>query len=153
MLRRNLLFLSGAGLLAQDKVDLAIGKWRYLREISSYESGPGPKESERQWVRDGDGVRFLHDGTNMDGTPFHTEFRAKYDGKQYPFTGGTLYNSVALTWRSPNRVDQVFELDGKVTVRTTRTISPDGKRMSIIARGTLPTGKPFVNRMVYERVR
>ena len=50
-------------------------------------------------------------------------------------------------------MDQVFELDGKVTVRTTRTISPDGKRMSIIARGTLPTGKPFVNRMVYERVK
>jgi hypothetical protein len=124
MLRRNLLFLSGAGVLAQDKVDRALGKWRFLREISQYESGPGPRESRRQWVRDGDGVRFLHDGTNLDGTAFHTEFRAKYDGKQYPFQGGTLYNSVALTWRSPNRVDQVFELDGKVSCLLYTSPSP-----------------------------
>jgi Tol biopolymer transport system component len=152
MLRRNWLFLTAGGLLAQPPLDRGIGKWRFLKEASTYESGPGPKESRRQWVKDGDQVKFLHDGTSMDGKPFHTEFIAKYDGKQYPFQGGTLYNSVALFLRSADRVDQVFQLDGKVTVEATRTISPDGKRMTIDSHGALPSGKRFRNLLIYERV-
>lgn len=152
MLRRNLLLVTAGALLAQGDADRGIGKWRFLKEASTYESGPGPKESIRQWMKTGDGVKFLHDGTSMDGKPFHTEFTAKYDGKQYPFQGGSLYNSVALFLRSPDRVDQVFQLDGKVTVEATRTISADGKRMTIDSRGTLPSGKKFRNLLLYERV-
>jgi hypothetical protein len=152
MLRRNLLLVSAASLWAQRPADRGIGKWRFRKDASTYESGPGPKESTRQWVKDGDGVKFLHDGVSMEGKPFHTEFAAKYDGKQYPFQGGSLYNSVALFLRSADRVDQVFQLDGKVTVEATRTISPDGKRMTIDSRGTLPSGKRFRNLLIYDRV-
>lgn len=127
--------------------DFGQGSWKFRPELSHYESGPAPKESRRQWIADGDGVKFLHDGINAEGKPFHTEFRAGYDGKFVPFTGGTLYDAVALHWKNPRRVDQVFTLKGAVTVRATRTISKDGKRMTIDARG-----KGFRNRLVYERL-
>lgn len=102
-------------------------------------------------MKDGDGVRFLHDGVSAEGKAFHTEFTAKYDGKPYPFVGGTLYNTVALHWKSADRVDQVFRKDGVATVRATRTVSPDGKRLTIEARGTGAAGKRFKNLLVYER--
>lgn len=127
--------------------DLGQGTWQFLPEASRYESAPAPKESRRQWIPDGDCVRFVHDGINAAGKPFHTEFRACYDGRFVPFTGGTLYDSVALRWKNPRRVDQVFTMKGKVTVRATRTISPDGKRMTIDARG-----KGFRNLIVYQRI-
>lgn len=127
--------------------DRALGTWRFLPAESRYESAPAPRQSQRQWVADGDWVRFLHDGVNHEGKSFHTEFRARYDGKPYPFTGGTLYDSVALFYRNPSRVDQVFTSKGIVTVRARRTISKDGRRMTIDARG-----KGFRNKLVYERL-
>lgn len=137
---------------AQDKEDHAIGTWRFLPELSTYVSAPAPKESIREWRKAGDGkVTFLHNGTSAAGKPFHTEFTAAYDGKPYPFKGGTLYNSVALTWKSPDKVEQVFRKDDKVTVRATRTISKDGRRMFIDSQGSMPDGRKFQNLLYYER--
>ena len=137
--------------LAAAVQDLGQGTWHFVPSASTYQSGPAPKESKRQWIAEGDRVKFLHDGVNADGKPFHTEFTAAYDSKPNRFIGGTLYDAVALTSRSPARVDQVFTLKGKVTVMATRTISKDGKRMTIDSRGTKPDGTRFRNLLVYER--
>ena len=139
-------------------VDRALGAWRYLPELSSYESGPGPAVSHRRWVSSGSAgddsaVTFVHDFTTQAGDATHLEFTAKYDGQQYPFHGSALYNTVALRWVSEHEVRQVFQLDGKTTVDATRTVSPDGQRLIIDTGGTLPTtGKAFRNLISYERV-
>ncbi len=132
--------------------DLGHGTWRFIPAESTYESAPAPKESKRQWIPDGDGVKFLHDGINADGKPFHTEFRSAYDGKPVPFVGGTLYDAVALFSKGPRKVEQVFTLKGKVTVKAIRTISKDGKKMTIDSRGSRADGTKFKNILVYERL-
>ena len=132
--------------------DLGHGTWRFIPAESTYESAPAPKESRRQWIPDGEGVKFIHDGTSAEGKPFHTEFRAAYDGKPVPFIGGTLYDSVALFSKGPRKVEQVFTLKGKVTVKAVRTISKDGKKMTIDSRGSRADGTKFKNILVYERL-
>jgi hypothetical protein len=148
---RHLLLIATLFAFAQPK-DNGLGTWVFVPEKSTYESGPAPKESKRQWVAKGDSVQFLHDGVNAEGKPFHTEFTAKYDGKFVPFIGGTLYDSVALKSKSPNLVEQTFALKGKVTVNATREISKDGQTMTIDSRGTKPDGTKFRNLLVYRRV-
>jgi hypothetical protein len=150
MLRRLSLLLP-LMLFAETK-DLGLGTWVFVPEKSTYESGPAPKESKRQWIAKGDAVQFLHDGVNADGKPFHTEFTVKYDGKPAPFVGGTLYDAVSLQLKSPNVVEQTFTLQGNVTVRATRTISKDGKTMTIDSRGERKDGTKFKNLLVYRRV-
>jgi hypothetical protein len=60
-------------------LDRGLGTWRYIKEQSSYESGPGPGQSQRRWVAAGDGaVTFKHDYTTADGEEAHVEFTAKY---------------------------------------------------------------------------
>lgn len=143
-----LLLLSLFSLLLAPVEDRGLGKWQFVHAESRYESGPAPRESTRQWLPAGDNrVRFVHDGVSSDGKPFHTEFTATYDGKRYPFQGGTRYDEVALYRKDASTVEQVFTLKGVVTVRATRTISPDGKRMVIEARG-----EGFHNHLVYRRV-
>ena len=47
------------------------------------------------------------DGVGADGKPTHSEFQAKYDGKDYPFKGNPdadalSYNkSIRIPWRPP----------------------------------------------------
>jgi hypothetical protein len=149
MLRRLSLFLP-LMIFAETK-DLGLGTWVFVPEKSTYESGPAPKESKRQWIAQGDSVQFLHDGVNAEGKPFHTEFTVKYDGKPAPFVGGTLYDAVSLKLKSPHLVEQTFTLQGKVTVRATRTISKDGKTMTIDSRGERKDGTKFKNLLVYKR--
>jgi hypothetical protein len=151
MQMKAVLLLVAVSCLAQQK-DNGLGTWLFVPEKSTYESGPAPKESKRQWVAKGDTVQFLHDGRSADGKVFHTEFTAKYDNRAVPFIGGTLYNSVALKVINPNVVEQTFFLDGKVTVRASRTISADGKSMTIDSRGQKPDGSKFRNLLVYRRL-
>lgn len=147
-----LLLLAPLLLFAAEIEDRAIGTWRFLPKESTYQSAPAPRESKRQWIKDGPRVKFIHDGINADAKPFHTEFSAAYDNKLNPFTGGTLYDSVALNLRNPSRVDQTFTLKGKITVKAIRTISKDGRRMTIESRGKKADGTPFRNLLIYERI-
>lgn len=133
--------------------DLGLGTWVFVPEKSTYESGPAPQKSQRQWIAQGDAVQFLHDGVGADGKAFHMEFVAKYDGKPAPFRGGTLYDAVALVRKSDTVVEQTFTLQGKVTVEATRTVSDQGQTMTIVARGARADGTKFRNVLVYRRVR
>ena len=150
--RRVALILWGLGAisaLAQD--DAAFGTWRFVAAESKYESGPAPKESQRVWEKAGDGVRFIHTGFAANGQPFRTEFTAKFDGKRYPVTGGGRYDSVVLERVDSRTVKQTFRKGEMVAVQARRSVSADGRRMTIVAMGVNPDGKPFRNLLVYAR--
>lgn len=131
--------------------DLGVGTWHFNAAASTYESASAPRQSKRVWSKRGDKVHFFHTGTSAEGKPFQTEFIAAYDGKDYPFAGGSLYNTVALNLVDAHNVDQTFKKDGRVTVTARRTISPDGKRMTIVAVGATNDGRKFKNVLVYDR--
>jgi len=131
--------------------DAAIGRWRFDSTASTYESGPAPRESRRIWEVVGNKMHFLHTGISASGAPFRTEFTAAFDGNDYPVEGGSLYDTVSLKMINPNAVEQVFKKKGKTTVTAHRTVSPDKKRLTIVATGTNAQGKPFKNVLVYTR--
>jgi hypothetical protein len=132
--------------------DLGLGVWKFNRAASTYESSPAPRESTRVWEQAGEGkVRFLHTTVSADGKKGRTEFVAGYDGKDYPVTGSSRYDTVSLKLLSDHVVEQTFRLKGAVTVRATRTVSGDGRRMTIVAAGANPDGRAFRNVLVYDR--
>ncbi len=150
-MRSALLLLTAFFLTAAPPEDRGLGTWIFVPEKSTYESGPAPKQSRRQWVLRGEKVQFLHDGVSADGKVFHTEFTAPYDNLPVPFLGGTLYDSVALRWVNPSVVEQTFRLKGQVTVTATRTISDNGRYMTIDSRGQRLDATRFKNLLVYRR--
>lgn len=137
--------------VANPSDDAAIGQWRFDPAASTYESGPAPRQSRRTWEIAGDKVHFLHTGIGASGAAFRTEFTAAFDEKDYPVNGGSLYDSVSLKMVNPNVVEQIFKKNGKTTVTARRTVSPDKKRLTIIATGTNAQGKSFKNVLVYIR--
>lgn len=136
---------------AQADRDQAIGAWRFDSAASTYESGPAPRESTRVFARSGDKIRFLHTGIAADGQPFRTEYTAAYDGRDYPVTGSTRYDTVSQKMIDARTVELTFRLRGEITVTARRVISPDGKQMTVLAEGKNPDGSPFRNVLVYRR--
>lgn len=133
--------------------DFGVGEWRFASNLSRYESGPAPRISTRIWRQEGDQVRFVHNGIDAGGRPFHVEFLAGYNGEAGQVTGSPMYNEVQLQWQTPYVTRQTFLNRGEAVVRATRTISKDRQRMTILATGKRADGKPFTNRLVYLRVR
>lgn len=138
---------------AQADRDLAIGAWRFDASASIYESGPAPRESTRVFERIGDKIRFFHTGIAANGQPFRTEYTAGYDGRDYPVTGSTRYDTVSQKMIDARTVELIFRLRGEITVAARRVISPDGTQMTVIAEGKNPDGSPFRNVLVYRRAR
>lgn len=66
--------------------DSATGTWK-LNESKSKIPAGAPKNNTVVYEAAGDSVKVTIDGTAPDGTPTHSEWTGKFDGKDYPSTG------------------------------------------------------------------
>jgi hypothetical protein len=73
----------------------SIGTWKLNLEKSKFNPGPGPKSLTQTAEAVEDGVKWTSTGEAADGTPINISFTAKYDGKDYPITGGRA-DSIAI---------------------------------------------------------
>ena len=55
------------------------------------------------------------------------EFTATYDGKEYPYKGSPLWDTIALTRVDAQTVSFTQKKDGKIALTGTRVVSKDGK--------------------------
>lgn len=83
-------------LMAQTTNPIA-GTWELNETKSKMAPGTMPKSQTRTYTVNGQQVRAVHKGIGPDGKPTFIEYTATYDGKDYPYTGSTLYNTIALT--------------------------------------------------------
>jgi len=72
--------------------------------------------------------------------PTGESYTAKFDGKDYPVKGAYGYSSVSLRRVDPRTFGETDKRDGKVIEVDSMTVSPDGKKMTIVATGKL-TGR------------
>ena len=80
------------------------------------------------------------------GTKQPSGYRAKYDGKDYPYSG-VVGDTIALTgdgWAS----DSTVKMAGKVTQTTHSVISKDGKTMTLT---TKTAGGFAVSTRIYDK--
>jgi hypothetical protein len=101
-------------------------------------------------VREGDLVTMTAEGVDAKGNRISQEWSAKYDGNDYPVTGSSMFDSVALK-REKDAVVATRKKNGKVVSTATRVISEDGKEMRVTTKGTNEKGEPFTYVMVFDR--
>ena len=69
--------------------------------------------------------------------PTGERYTAKLDGKDYPVKGEYYYNSVSLKRVDDRTIEATYKRDGKVVGVSKMTISPDERKMTIVAKDTL----------------
>jgi hypothetical protein len=131
--------------------DPHVGTWKLNVAKSRISSGAADRSAVVVCTVQDSGTKLLSDGVDADGKPFHAEFTAKYDGKDYPFKGESDIDTVALRRIDANTWSEVLKKDGKEVVSGQNAISKDGKTMTRTVKGKTATGQDINNTIVYDK--
>jgi hypothetical protein len=119
----------GTAALAADAADPAVGTWNL--NAAKSKSSAIPKSQTRTYVQTADGLALTVKGVAADGSAVAQKSTFKYDGKAYAFSGGGFFDSIKLTQADPHTVTSTQWKDGKQVGTTSRTISSDGKTLTL----------------------
>jgi hypothetical protein len=129
-----------------------MGTWKLNAEKSKFSPGPAPKAMTITYAAaEGEKLKVVADMTPAEGAPQHWEMTAAYDGKDYPVTGNPNADMISMKRVDDRHGESTFKKAGKVTAVNTRTLSADGKTLTIVSKGTTVDGKPRLDTQVFEK--
>ena len=142
-----------AGLMAAD--DPFLGTWKLNIAKSKYTPGPPPKDSNRyiKFEPAGNGALKVTISVVDAMGKTHNEVRMEtFNGKPHPVEADPSVADAASEKRTGPYTQEVENWrKGKVAVRLTRTVSKDGKTLTLTAKGTYDKGQPFDDVRVYDK--
>lgn len=128
-----------------------VGTWKLNVAKSKFSPGPGPKSNMAKIEAWEGGIKTTTDGVGADDKPTHTEFAAKFDGKDYPYKGSTTIESIALKRIDDDTYEATLKYKGKTTMVSRNVISKDGKTRTQTQTGTDAQGRAVSNTVVWDR--
>jgi hypothetical protein len=134
--------------------DNSLGTWKANLEKIKYTPAPWPVKGVTA-VREAvpGGVKVTSTGERIDGTAINSTYTAMYDGSPCSVSGqGAPYNSVSIKQVNANTFAyDAKKTDGKYHAHGRLAVSPDGKSLTLTARGTDADGKPMTITLVYDK--
>jgi hypothetical protein len=146
--------LTTQSVVGQSADKLYAGTWKANSAKSTYTPGPGPKESTRIHEDRGNGFWLIKtDSVGPQGQKSHGEYVYKPDGKPYPQTGinQRAFQTISLAVVDPYTVTFTLYADGMQYGTGKRTMSKDGKTMTIEQKGTNQQGQPTSSMVLWEK--
>ena len=137
--------------LAADASDSVVGTWKLNLAKSTFSPGPAPKSQMRAYVATADGIDMMYTGVAADGSAVNGKSTFKYDGKDYPITGSADFDTLSLKRVDASTIESAQKKAGKTTGMTVRTVSGDGKVMTLKSKGTTAKGQAYDNVMVFDK--
>lgn len=128
-----------------------VGTWVIDLAKSTFNPGPPPKSDTRTYAQTADGLSMTWKYVGADGKEIIVETTFKADGKDYPVKGSPNFDTLAVTQIDSRSVKSEQKRGGKVIGHSTRTVSADGKVLTLTGEGTTPSGAKFDNVWVYDR--
>src|SRR5580698_6574203 len=116
---------------AADGADPAIGTWTLNVDKSKFHDGTAPKSMTRTYSAGSAGTDMKVTGVAADGTAISQSVTLTYDGKDCALTGGTTYDTLALTRVNGSTVKSELKKGGQVVGHSTRTVSGKGKVLTL----------------------
>ena len=131
--------------------DPAAGTWELNVAKSKFINVPIPKSQTRTYEVSGEQEKMIGKGIDAKGNETLFEFTANRDGKDYPYKGSQIYDSISYKTVDARTVSYTTKKAGKLVTNGTRVVSADGKEMTISGKGTDAQGQPFEAIMVFDK--
>ena len=141
--------------MSAQSTDLWVGTWQLNVAKSTHSPGPSPRSNTLTIESvPGGGQRHALDGINAQGQPIHSESVARFDGTDIPVEVAPPQKTVT-TNRFRKTGDRSFEVivtvDGKATTTSRVFVSPDGKSLALMTKGTNAQGQTVNNTQLWDR--
>jgi hypothetical protein len=136
---------------AADATDPVVGNWKLDVAKSKFSPGPAPKSQTRAYKATADGIDMTYTGVAADGSAVNGKSTFKYDGKDYPITGSADFDVLSLKRIDATTIESTQKKAGKVVGTTIRSVSGDGKVMTLKSKGTSAKGQAYDNVMVFDK--
>jgi hypothetical protein len=130
--------------------DLSTGTWK-LNEAKSHLGAGITKNSTVIYEPVGDSVKITLDGTDAAGNPTHIVWTGKFDGKDYPVTGGAPSEVRSVRRINSRTLLTRVKRDGKVIISTRIDLSPDGKSRVVTSTVTNAHGQKVKSVAYYDK--
>lgn len=128
------------------------GTWKLDAAKSSFSPGPAPKSMSITYTMvDKDTLRIAVETVPATGAAQKWEMTARYDGKDHPVKGNPNADTISVRRIDDLTGESTFKKAGKVTATNRRTLSADGKTLTIASTGTTEDGKPRKDVQVFVR--
>ncbi len=136
--------------------DPYVGTWTLDVARTTYDPGPVPRSSVDVITTTADGsMHVVQESIAADGTKIRREWTARFDGKDYPVTGGAPGTTISLKYPDPKdpwTYDWVWKVPGVSTTTGRAVFSRDGKTRVIDEKAVDGSGKTTtVRHRVYVR--
>jgi hypothetical protein len=131
--------------------DAVVGTWKLNLAKSTFSPGPAPKSQTRIYAESAQGMTVTVKTTTADGKESTTNLTFKEDGKSYPAGGNPDFDMVSVTRVDASTVHVTQTKAGATVGTVVRTVSKDGKTLTVAQKGTHPGGGKFDDVSVYDR--
>ena len=142
---------TGAAIAVAAAPDPVIGTWQLNVSKSTFKGGPAFKSQVRTYSQSGQSIAVVIKTVHADGKEATTQVTYQLDGKEYPVKGNPDADSNSVTQVDSNTANFALRKAGKVVQTGTRTVSKDGKTLTVKSKGTTAKGEEFDDVLVLDR--
>ena len=128
-----------------------LGTWKLNTAKSKYDGLPAPKEQTITFTAKGTGYDYSAKGVSATGTPISAAFSYAKDGEDAKATGFPYWDAVSLKNGMADKTTAQLKRGGKTVGSAVRTISADGRTMTLVGKVTTPDGKPAMFTAIYDK--
>lgn len=128
-----------------------VGTWKENMDKSKLSGAEGLTNVTVKYEMDGDSFKASVDGKDPQGQPASFTYEGKLDGTPGTVTGATTFDTIALQSLGTHVMMATGKKGGKVVYRDRRTVSEDGKTLTISRTGTDSQGKAYRSTMVFDK--
>lgn len=129
----------------------AFGTWKLNLAKSKFSPGPAPKSLTVKFEPAGKGVWLNGEVVGADGKPAKVTYTANIDGKDYPYVGSPVVDTISLRRIDANTIERTDKKAGKVVQVLTRVMAKGGKSFTVTAKGTSAKGEAVHNVLLFEK--
>jgi hypothetical protein len=143
--------LAASASRAQSVDDPVLGTWRLNVERSRFTPGPGWRSQVRTYRATPDGVSVSWSGVDAGGAAMQVSYTYAYDGRDYPMVGSANYDTLNAVRVDARTVRSEEKRGGVIVGIAVRSVSPDGRVLTITDAGTNRRGLAFSQTLVFDR--